>query len=152
MSCTKIEFYNPFEVEGRIVCPLRPLADIVFIYQVPEPERIGSIIIPEEYREEYTPELGVVLSIGPGYMDEGGTWHPAFLHPGQMVVFDKTTPWRIEIESPVDGKEYWCRRMNQLDVRFAVLDDDDPEGVEVTRLGSVDLYERYGARAEDSGN
>jgi chaperonin GroES len=48
----------------------------------------GNLVIPEQH----TPlsHRGTVLSVGEGYKDEEGEWHPMDLEPGMDVLF---TPW-----------------------------------------------------------
>jgi len=97
--------------EGKLKFPYRAIRDIVFIYPDPPPAKIGKeqiIELPEELRKYYNEQgVGTLLSVGPGYTDDSGKWHPTSdqLKPGVKVRYDKTVPWSMYLEG-LDGKPY----------------------------------------------
>ncbi|MDR2681478.1 MAG: co-chaperone GroES [Holosporaceae bacterium] len=78
-----------------------PLKDRVLIKRMDQEERSpGGIIIPDTAKEK--PVEGVVLAVGPGVRDDGGTLHPLDVKKGDKVLFAK---WGGN-EVKIDGEEY----------------------------------------------
>lgn len=120
---------TPFHTkEGKLEFPYRAILDRVFIFPTPPPERFRSkrnlITIPKSQRKQYQDGTGILLSVGPGYYDKKGEWHPTTgqLEPGQKVLFDSSVPWSINIEG-VDGKKYFVVICGVQDVRCVVEDE-----------------------------
>jgi len=113
---------------GQIKLSFKLLQDAVVIWQKPAPEKVGSFIIPDEWREDYREQMGIVIAVGRGYWEKKQNgferFCPTVLKSGDIVVFDKTTPWRFQVTSLVDGKEYSLRFMGEKDIRFLVVDGD----------------------------
>lgn len=108
-------FYN--KETQSVVFPYRPIRDVIFVLQLDIPEKIGSIFIPEQYREDYSNGYGLVLAVGPGYYDKGRhKFIPTELEVGQYVIFDKMIPWRMDAVG-VDGKSHEVRYMGEQDVK-----------------------------------
>ena len=52
--------------------PLECMNDNVLILPDPLDEKVGSIIIPENMRDQYCTHRGTVAAIGPGRLDKNG--------------------------------------------------------------------------------
>jgi len=110
--------------ENKLVFPYRPLRDLVFVYPDPPPKKLGSkqlIYVPEPYRKKYHNGSGIILAIGPGYMNNKGKYHstPSELKPGVRVMFDICVPWGMCVEGQ-DGKEHYVVVCGFDDVRCVV--------------------------------
>lgn len=106
---------TPFhrEKDKRLVFPYQPLRDLVFVWPVPPPETLGEeqvIAIPEQYRKKYHDGVGIVLAIGPGYMNDKGKFYPtpSTLKPEVKVMFDISIPWGQCFEGQDGKKHYVC--------------------------------------------
>jgi len=108
--------------DGNLQFPYRAIFDRAFIFPTPLPERYESeysmFEIPKMYRKYYKSDSGILLSVGPGYYEDSGKWHPTSdqLSPGCKVMYDKTVPWGITVPG-LDGKEYAIVMCGYLDVR-----------------------------------
>jgi len=78
--------------------PYKGLRDVVFVWPFEPPKKIGSFHIPDVIRENTEIEYGVVLSAGKGYYTNKGKFRPTRVVEGDVVIYDKTVPWVIEIE------------------------------------------------------
>ncbi len=70
----------------------RPLGDRIVIRPDPEPEKVGSIIVPESVRGKgsmrQTCRRGEVLAMGPGMPTlKGGRWPMPDVKPGDKILF-----------------------------------------------------------------
>jgi len=115
----KLPFYC--EVCGAFKFPYKATRDIVFLLsdQIPE-ETPGGILIPSVVRDEMHSEYGVVLSVGSGYHDKKGKYHPTELKVGDKVLYDKTVPWAQDIKG-ADGVTYKVKIMGAGDVKGMVV-------------------------------
>lgn len=81
---------------------ITPKNDRVLIRPIDEYEqRHGNIIVPDLGKEK--PELGEVISIGPGRLTEFGTWIGVQARVGDIVLVPKVGTFRFEFE----GDEYY---------------------------------------------
>src|SRR5438046_2173587 len=64
-----------------------PLRDRVAIKRVPTETKHGLIYIPEQAQQK--PQLGEVIAVGDGYVDEKGGVVPLRVKPGMKVLFGK---------------------------------------------------------------
>ena len=64
-------------------------------------EMYGSIIIPDMGKEK--PEMGEVISVGPGRQSEFGSWIEVQAKVGDVVLIPKIGSMRIDF----DGQEYF---------------------------------------------
>ena len=106
---------------GNLNFPYRAIRDRVLIYPSPLPETIGEkklVILPNFLKKYYQKGTGILLSVGPGYWDDKGKWHPTSdqMKPGIKVQFDKTVPWKYYLEG-LDGREYSVVFCGYQDVR-----------------------------------
>jgi len=113
---------------GELKFPYRAILDRVFIWPCPPPERLGKkklIYVPEEYQKYYQKGEGVLLSVGPGYWDDKGKWHPTSpdLRPGCLVSYDKTVPWGF-FEDGLDGRQHYVVICGYRDL-YGLLPDSD---------------------------
>lgn len=76
--------------------------DRVLIKPVDQSEEMyGSIIIPDMGKEK--PEMGEVISVGPGRQSEFGSWIEVQAKVGDVVLIPKIGSMRIDY----DGQEYF---------------------------------------------
>jgi len=79
-----------------------PLGDRVLILRKEEAEKTASgIIIPETIDKE-RPQIGEVVAVGEGRMNDEGKVLPLKVKKGDTVLFSKFSPDEVEIE----GQEY----------------------------------------------
>ena len=88
---------------------VKPLADRVLV----EPEekrekRKGSIVIPDTAKER--PQVGKVIAVGAGRLDENGTRIPPELKSGDRVLFEKYSGTEVDI----DDKKYLIMRESDI--------------------------------------
>jgi len=103
------------KVCGAIDIPFRALRDVVMMYVMPEPEKIGSIYLPEEdnyvggnMRSREKKPYAVILKVGQGYYDKKKRlWkkNQPYIECGDVVYYEKRIPkgWSFEVEG-VDAK------------------------------------------------
>ena len=83
------------------VATLSPLGDRVVVKSLAaENKTIGGIVLPDTAQEK--PQLGEVVSIGPGRTTDEGKRLPLDVKPGDVVVYAKYGGTEIKIE----GQEY----------------------------------------------
>ena len=109
--------FNPFlDKEGIIQFKYKPTRDIVFVLPSRCPENLGSIIIPEMYRENYRNEYGIVLAVGKGcYIKRFKKYVPTIVKPGQIVIYDPQTIHGLEVEA-LDGNMYYVKILGERDL------------------------------------
>ena len=67
---------------------LIPLGDRILVQQVRQDEvRASGLVIPDTAREQ--PQMGQVLAVGPGRLDDNGKRLPMDLKPGDRVLYAK---------------------------------------------------------------
>jgi chaperonin GroES len=78
---------------------IEPLRDMVLIERLPEPSKIGRIIVPDIAKEASL--KGKVLAVGPGKREDGSVSRiPLQVKPGDMVYFN--SKWNDLSESHYD--------------------------------------------------
>jgi len=99
---------------------LQPANDRVVIRPIDEGEQTyGSIVIPDMGKEK--PEMGEVLSIGPGRLSEYGKMIPVrSCKVGDIVLVPKIGSLRIDF----DGDEYYITRDSEI---LAVVKESNNE-------------------------
>ena len=115
----KIPFYC--EMCGAIKLPIQAHNNYVILWE-PTPEKIGSILIPEKVRKVFLKGIGVILSSGKGASDKR-KFIPNETKPGDVVYYDKSVPWFVEIYG-VDGKLYEVPIMPEQDIKCMVGDEE----------------------------
>lgn len=93
------------EIQGR------PLGDKVFVLPVPQDERFGSIIIPENTRDDQ--HCGIVVAVGRGRY-ENGVLIPPEVHVGNYVAFSKYAGREVKIGNKT------VLQISECDIAFAV--------------------------------
>lgn len=79
----------------------KPIHDNVLLRRAAKQDRTeGGIIIPEKAQKKV--HRGEVLAVGPGVVNERGTFIPTTLQPGQVILFGENTGRDVTIE----GEEY----------------------------------------------
>ena len=80
---------------------IRPLNDRVLVVRVEEEKRTaGGIIIPDTAKEK--PQMGKVVAVGPGSLDDNGKRFPLEVKKGDQILFSKYAGTEIKI----DGVEH----------------------------------------------
>ena len=112
-----VEQYKiPFKCNkcGNIQFPYQAIRDIVFIWPDPKPPKTkGGLLIPEKFREHTG--YGIVLSVGKGYRDKKGKFHPSLLKDGVRVLYNKDVPWQIPVELD-NGRRLMVPFMGEQDI------------------------------------
>lgn len=121
-------FYDT--MSGRMRPKWRASWDRVFIWQKPAAEQVGSILIPDTVKDEYRPQIGVVVSVGEGWHDDK-CFYPMRVLPTWVVLFDLRTPWHMQVENHL-GEFHAVRYMGEQDVRCVI----DPEQ-ELAQVGEL---------------
>lgn len=109
MHLESLNQLTPFHSEkGKLVFPIEALRNLVYVWPVPPPEKIGSFYIPKGYRRKYHDGVGIILTVGPGFTDRKGRFFPtpSELRPGVKVMFDIQVPWG-ESFTGQDGKPHY---------------------------------------------
>ena len=100
-----------------------PTRDIVFLWPDQVPDKIGSLWVPDSFKESRRSSLGTVLAVGPGYYDKKKSrFIPMDLEVGMYVVYNQEVPWAKLMNDP-SGKEREVKYMGQQDV-LAVVDEE----------------------------
>jgi len=116
---------TPFHSEkGELRFPYRSLRDLVFVWPDPPPEKLGEeqlIVLPEHLQKQYHDGVGMILSIGLGYMNDKGEYYPtpSELRPGVKVLFDIGVPWGEYVKGQ-DGKKHYVVLCGVADI-FGVV-------------------------------
>ncbi|MAG12839.1 co-chaperone GroES [bacterium] len=79
---------------------IRPLGDRVLVKAIDEGEdkkTASGIIIPETVDKE-KPEIGKVIAVGDGRINDSGGVIPMTVKKGDMVIFSKFGPDEIKVE------------------------------------------------------
>jgi len=107
--------YPVFEYNGyHIGFDHDALRDMVFILPTEPPEMMGEkqiIHCVDKHRKKHQDKTGLLLSAGPGYLNEkDGVFRPMDdrLQPGCIVKFDLTVPWRTFVRDTEGNKHYVC--------------------------------------------
>lgn len=77
---------------------VRPLQDRVLVERLEEEKKTaGGIIIPDNNTEK--PAQGKVISVGPGYLKEDGSFRALEVKPGDTVLFGKYAGTEVKVEA-----------------------------------------------------
>jgi chaperonin GroES len=77
---------------------LRPLQDRVLVQRVDEETKTaGGIIIPDNHTEK--PVRGKVVSMGPGYRLEDGSFRALDVKEGDTVIFGKYAGTEVKVDT-----------------------------------------------------
>lgn len=92
--------------------PLQPLGDKILIKEKKVEQKTSNIIIADMGEER--PLSGEVIAVGPGRLNEFGTFVPNTLEVGDTVFFPKFGPIKITI----DGTDYIVCKENEILVKL----------------------------------
>lgn len=88
---------------------VRPLNDRVLVKRMSEEEKTaGGLFIPDSAKEK--PARGVVVSAGPGKVDDNGKRTPLEVKSGDKVLFGKYSGTEIKL----DGDEHMILREDEI--------------------------------------
>lgn len=74
----------------------RPVYDQILVKRMDAVEKIGSIIVPDSNKEK--PNMGVVVAVGPGGIQNDGRVRAMCVKPGQTILFQKWGGIDLELE------------------------------------------------------
>lgn len=99
---------------------LIPQNDRVLIKPIDEGEQMyGNIVIPDMGKEK--PEMGEIISIGPGRKSEYGHYIPVNSRVGDIVLVPKIGTLRIDFE----GQEYFITQDREI---LAIVKEKENNG------------------------
>jgi len=78
---------------------IKPLNDIVLLEKLPSEKKVGSIILT---KEEKAANCATIVSVGPGYTREDGTFVATTVKPGQVAIYREYSGTEYE----EDGHKY----------------------------------------------
>ena len=131
LNSQRKNFRIPFHCDhcGAIQFNLQAVRDVVYLYPIPKPEKIGSIHIPDYDGRSYnTQELfrspcGIVLSFGFGAYDKQGKLHRSLdIEVGDLVLYNKQVPWSTEMVGG-DGQKHKVVFCGYQDLKALVTDE-----------------------------
>lgn len=77
---------------------IKPLLDYVLVRPVDQTQTTPSgIVIPDSAKEK--PQVGEVMAVGPGGLDEDGETMPMFVKVGQKVLYKKWGGNEVKVET-----------------------------------------------------
>jgi len=79
---------------------IRPLGDRVVVKVLKQEQTSGGIYLPDTAQEK--PQMGEVIAVGPGKMDDDGDRLPMDVKTGERVIFAKYSGTEVKLE----GAEY----------------------------------------------
>ncbi|MBM3258961.1 MAG: co-chaperone GroES [Candidatus Sericytochromatia bacterium] len=79
---------------------IRPLGDRVVVKVLKQEQTSGGIYLPDTAQEK--PQMGEVIAVGPGKMDDDGDRLPMDVKTGERVIFAKYSGTEVKL----DGAEY----------------------------------------------
>ena len=82
---------------------MKPMNNMVVVEHETAKVTKGGLHLPDKHRDEQY-VTGVVVAVGPGAATESGARVPIPLDPGDVVVFDKSAAFDIE----VGNKRLYC--------------------------------------------
>jgi len=91
---------------------IKPLGDRVLLEPLSDTKEgklKSGLYLPETASKE-RPEMGKVIAVGPGKIDDNGKLHALGLKKGDVVLFTKYGPNEIKVE----GKEYLIAREEDI--------------------------------------
>ncbi len=92
---------------------IKPLFDYVLVRPLPGEEKTPSgILLPDSAKEK--PQVGEVMAVGPGAMNEKGTMMPMIVKVGQKVLYKKWGGNEVKV-----GTEEWLL-IEQKDVMAVI--------------------------------
>lgn len=88
---------------------VRPLQDRVLVKRVEEETKtVGGIIIPDSHAEK--PAQGEIVSVGPGYRLENGSFGALGVKEGELILFAKFAGTEVKVE----GVEYLIMKESEI--------------------------------------
>jgi len=88
---------------------VRPLQDRVLVKRIEEETKTaGGIIIPDNHAEK--PIQGEVVSVGPGYRNQDGSFRALEVKAGDKVLFGKYAGTEVKVE----GNEFLVMKEDDL--------------------------------------
>jgi hypothetical protein len=119
----KIDKYNvPFTCAmcGSLDFPYQALNGIVMVWPKPISEKQGSLFIPDKVKGIFKTSCGLVMSSGRGCIEKRtGRFTPSELNPGDILSYDSSIPWQIEVPDSM-GEKHIINMMNVLDVHAII--------------------------------
>jgi len=106
---------------GSLDFKYQAIRDLVFVFPLKTPDKIGSIFLSDSIKNMYEQEYGIGLSVGKGYWTKKGKFKSTFINVGDLVIYDKQIPWILRILDTY-GKKCKIKYMGYQDVKALVKD------------------------------
>jgi len=103
---------------ARTATKVVPLGDRIVVKQSRQEEvRASGLVIPDTAREK--PQLGEVIAVGPGRLDDNGKRQPIDLKTGDRVLYAKYSGQEIPRGVYGDDEEYMVLKENDILAKLA---------------------------------
>jgi len=103
---------------ARIATKVVPLGDRIVVKQSRQEEvRASGLVIPDTAREK--PQLGEVIAVGPGRLDDSGKRQPIDLKAGDRVLYAKYSGQEIPRGVYGDDEEYMVLKETDILAKLA---------------------------------
>ena len=103
---------------ARTATKVVPLGDRIVVKQSRHEEvRASGLVIPDTAREK--PQLGEVIAVGPGRLDDNGKRQPIDLKTGDRVLYAKYSGQEIPRGVYGDDEEYMVLKENDILAKLA---------------------------------
>lgn len=76
---------------------LRPMFDRVLVEVQEEPEKIGSLYVPDNAKNRPKAQEAIVVAVGPGRRDKKGDIIKPQVDPGDRIIFEKYSGSKIKL-------------------------------------------------------
>jgi len=108
---------NPFYKDGKIEFEFEPIGDRVFVYPIPNPEKIGSIIITEGTDLMDGRETGIVIAINDSWqLRNTGADMKSELNIGDVVTYIKDSASKSIMTKAVNGDIVLIKMLYYADI------------------------------------
>jgi chaperonin GroES len=105
---------KPAKAAGKVV----PLGDRILVKQTKQDEvRASGLVIPDTAREK--PQLGEVLAVGPGRLDDNGKRLPIDVKVGDRVLYAKYSGQEVPRGVFGDEEEYMVLKESDILAKIA---------------------------------
>lgn len=111
---TKVDDFGRIDIEN-----LKMIGDRILVQRVDVVNKIGSILLPDNAKEERTE--GVVIKVGKGRYTESGMLIPMEIEVGKRVLFGAYSGHEVSI----NGEKYIVVRQDEIIFEFEQLEEEE---------------------------
>ena len=117
-TATKTKGKAPARSSGKSAARVIPLCDRVVVKQSKQDEvRASGLVIPDTAREK--PQLGEVIAVGPGRLDENGKRLPIDVKAGDRVLYAKYSGQEVPRGIFGDEEDYMVLKETDILAKLA---------------------------------